>query len=310
MKKLSEEGFNRARGFLHTEARPLERVSFELVFGGGSVDAVLTELRKFQNHDGGFGQALEPDLRTPTSSALCTEMGLRYLAEWDVPADQKMVQAAVKYLLESFDSDARVWRVIPEDANDHPHAPWWHDEGGSLARTFDDFLVIPRAGILASLHHYAELVPADWLSMVTEQTVATIMQLDIEKFGGGGDTLTYALRLLESPGLATQLKTRLEPRLREITDAIVTRDPQAWTGYAAPPLKLAPTPDSTVANLLVKDLQIYLDYLINQQTPEGSWEPTWNWGESFPDDWGKAQQEWRGILTFDTLVSLKVYGRL
>lgn len=310
MKKFSEEGFTRAKEYLLAKARPLEKAMFELEFVDGSVEPVLTKLYKFQNPDGGFGQALEPDLRTPTSSALCTEMGLRYLAEWGIPADHPMVGAAMKYLLDSFDAEARVWRVIPEDANEHPHAPWWHDKAGSLARTFDDFRVIPRAGILASLHHYAKLVPADWLSALTGQTVDEIMNLDMEKFGGGGDTLVYALRLAEAPELAPRYKSQLMPRLREVGDAIVTRDPRAWASYAAPPLKLAPTPKAPLADLLADDLQIYLDYLVEQQTPDGTWEPTWSWGDNYPDDWEQAKQEWRGVLILDTLLSLRAFGRL
>jgi hypothetical protein len=310
MNTISDQRFNQAKKYLLSEARPLEKVNFELEFGGGSVDGVLSQLKKFQNPDGGFGQALEPDLRTPTSSALCTEMGLRYLAEMHIPADHPMAQAAVQYLLGSFDAETQVWRVIPEDANDHPHAPWWHEESGSLARTFDDFRVIPRAGILAALYHYAELVPDDWLAAVTEQTVADILALDTEKFGGGGDTVVYALRLMEAQGLAPSLKSRLEPRLREVADAVVARDPQAWAGYAAPPLKLAPTPKAPLADLLADDLQTYLDYLIEQQTPEGTWEPTWSWGESYPEDWAQAKQEWRGLITLDTLIALRAFGRV
>ncbi len=105
MKKLTAEQFAHAQNFLCSQARPLEKAIFELEFEGGSVDGVLSELRKFQNPDGGFGQALEPDVRTPTSSALCTEMGLRYLAERSLPADHPMVKAAVKYLLESFNNE-------------------------------------------------------------------------------------------------------------------------------------------------------------------------------------------------------------
>jgi len=310
MKTLSSTGFDRARDFLFSAARPLERALFALEFEGGSLDAFLTGLEAFQNPDGGFGQALEPDVRTPSSSALCTEMGLRYLAERHIPADHSMVVGAVKYLLESFDAHAQVWRVLPADANDHPHAPWWHDDDGALARTFDNYLVIPRAGILASLHYYAELVPAGWLADVTEGTVRDVEGLETEKFGGGGDTLVYALRLAEAQGLATNFKSRLLPRLREVADVIVARDPQTWAGYSAPPLKLAPTPTSTLADQLVNDLQIYLDYLIEQQTPQGTWEPTWSWGESYPEDWEKAKHEWRGILTVDHLISLHAYKRI
>lgn len=310
MKKLSPASFNRARDFLRSKARPLEQALFDVEFEDGSLNAILSQLERFQNPDGGFGRALEPDLRTPTSSALCSEMGLRYLAERGIPSEHVMVRSTVKYLLDNFDTKTLVWRVIPEDANDFPHAPWWHDEEGSLAHSFDRYMVIPRAGILASLYHYAELVPDDWLLAATESTVKDIENLETEKFGQGGDTLVYALRLLQAPGLPEHYHARLEPYLLKVADAVVTRDPQAWSSYAAPPLKLSPTPRSPIADLLADDIQVNLDYLIEQQSSDGTWEPTWSWGEFYPAEWVQAKDEWRGILTLDSLLSLRAFGRI
>ena len=310
MKKLSPSNFTRARDFLLSQARLLEKALFLFEFEGGTVDEVLTELEKFQNPDGGFGTALEPDVRTPTSSALCTELGLRYLAERNVPVEHPMVRDAIKYLLETFETNTQVWRVIPMDANDYPHAPWWHDEDGSLVRGFDEYRVIPKAGILASLYHYAELVPTDWLAMITERTISDIENLKKERFGEGGDTLVYALRLADAPGLAAHYRSRLEPFLMEVADAVVARDPDDWSSYSAPPLKLAPTPLSLLADLLADDLRVHLDYLIDQQKMDGTWEPTWNWGEFYPAVWVQTKEEWRGILTLDMLISLRAFGRL
>ena len=310
MKNLTREGFIRARDYMLTQARPLERSIFELTFENGSVDQVLMHLENFQNADGGFGHSLEPDVRTPTSSALCTEIGLRYLAEWGQPPENSMVKAAVKYLIDSFSPDSQTWRVVPVDTNDYPHAPWWHNKKGSLAQTFDKFKVIPRAGILLSLYHYAEIVPADWLAEVTDQTIESIESLQTERFGGGGDTLVYALRLAQAPGLPDPLKARLWPFLRDVADAVVARDPDEWSGYSTPPIKLAPTPGSPVAELLADDLQVYLDYMVDQQTFDGAWEPTWHWGENYPDDWVQAKKEWRGILTLDALIALRAFDRL
>ncbi len=61
MKNLSLSGFARARDFILSEARPLEKAAFELEFESGTVDDVFTQLAKFQNPDGGFGQALGTD---------------------------------------------------------------------------------------------------------------------------------------------------------------------------------------------------------------------------------------------------------
>ena len=154
MKKLSRDQFSQARNFLLTQARTFELAWFEHLFEGVSVEKTLLGLAQFQNLDGGFGIALEPDMRSPSSSALATEIGLRTLVELDASSDHPMVVSVVCYVLNSLNLDTKTWRVVPLDVNEYPHAPWWHDELGSLANTFDDYKVIPRArhpGITAPL---------------------------------------------------------------------------------------------------------------------------------------------------------------
>ncbi len=63
MKRLSREAFERARAFLKSEARPLDRALFEHEFEGAPGERAIEELARYQNPDGGFGRALEPDLR-------------------------------------------------------------------------------------------------------------------------------------------------------------------------------------------------------------------------------------------------------
>ncbi len=310
MKRLSPEQFHRARHFLKTEARPLDRALFEHRFEGAPADRVTEALAPYQNADGGFGHGLEPDVRTPSSSALATGIGLTVLKELGCSPQHTMVADAVRFLRHTFDQGAQVWRVIPHDANKYPHAPWWHDEDGSLTRTFDGFLIIPRAQIVGLLHEYSALVPTAWLDAVTEATVVAIETLKDDAFGGGGDTLRYALELAETDALPQRFKDRLTPRLRDLGTQVVCRDPQEWGGYCPTPLKIAPMPRSLTADALSDCLQTQLDYVIDHQTPEGTWEPTWTWGDSYPEVWEQARREWRGHLTLETLTSLRAFGRL
>jgi hypothetical protein len=310
VKRLSRESFGRARQFLKTQARPLDRAMFEYRFEGAPVERVIDELARFRNDDGGFGRALEPDLRTPTSSALATGVGLRTLKELGCTAEHPVVAGAMRFLLETFDPQTKVWRVVPLDANEYPHAGWWHDEDGSLARVFDDFLIIPRAELVGLLNHYAALVPAKWLSDVTEETVASLETIKDEAFGGGGDALHYALSLVETEAVPQAFKDRLIPRLRSLTLKFVSQDQQEWAGYCAAPLKIASSPQSLVADILWDGLQAHLDYEVDRQTPEGTWEPTWKWDEVYPDAWERAKVEWRGHLTLETLTSLRAFGRI
>jgi hypothetical protein len=310
MKRLSREQFQRAREFLGNQARPLDRTLFEHRFGGAHADAVLAELARFRNPDGGFGRALEPDVRTPSSSALCTGIALTVLREMDCPGDHPLVAGAVQFLLSTFDEDERGWRVIPQDANDYPHAPWWHDEAGSLARTFDDFKIIPRSQIVGLLNYYAKNVPAGWLAALTEETASAILALEEEAFGGGGDSLCYALSLAETEALGQPTRDALVRRLRALSDKIVCRDPEKWGEYCASPLKVAPSPESAVAELLRADLQRQLDYQIDRQRPDGAWDPTWTWGDSYTKTWQRAKQEWRGHLTLEMLTTLRAFERI
>jgi len=308
MRKVAPEAFERARRLLKTEARPLERALFEHFFEGAPAEGAVEALAGFQNEDGGLGHGLESDLRTPSSSALATGHGLHWLKELGQPADLPIVRRALHYLERTLDHEAGVWRIIPPDANDHPHAPWWHDEGGSLARTFDGFLIIPRAQLVGLLRHFG--AAPGRLEALTEQTVDDIVAME-PLGGGGGDDLAYALELAESGTLPAPLYERLAPRLRAAAERAVTRDPEQWAVYSIPPLKLAPRPDSLVADLFPEALQANLDWLIERQSADGGWDPTWSWGELYPEVWERvARPEWRGHLTLNALLSLRAFGRM
>jgi len=308
MKSLPKVKFALAWRYLEKSARPLELSLFNYYYREAHRVSVVSQLVKYVN-PGGFGHALEPDMRSPSSSALATDFGLKILVELDLPSKHPMVRDAVSYLFQSLDQKTKTWRVAPTDVNNYPHAPWWHDEGGSLAKTFDDYLVIPRAGILASLCHYHDLLPAWWLDDMINATIKEISGMDSEQFGGGGDTLVYTRRLAETELLPFPTKYVLITRVRKLADSVVTRNPNKWSEYCAPPLKLAPTPESITAGVLADCIPAHLDYFIENQDAEGFWDVTWTWAD-YPEDWETAKVEWRGVLTLEVLKYLESFGRL
>ena len=79
--------------------RPLEQAKFRYYFGDGTVDEVLGELSKFQNDDGSFGHAMEPDILMPNSSLLCSSVAFRVLRELEVSDDSGIVHSAIGYRL-------------------------------------------------------------------------------------------------------------------------------------------------------------------------------------------------------------------
>ena len=68
-----------AQTFILSNARLLERRLFAFLFRQGNPDHVRTALLAYQNADGGFGNALEPDKRTTSSQPIDQEIALRVL---------------------------------------------------------------------------------------------------------------------------------------------------------------------------------------------------------------------------------------
>lgn len=77
--QLSHDQYAQARRFLLESPRPLEAALFRYRFEEGDAAAVYSELARFQNPDGGFGNALEPDIHAQASSVVATTTALQLL---------------------------------------------------------------------------------------------------------------------------------------------------------------------------------------------------------------------------------------
>jgi hypothetical protein len=305
MQSLSAEAFGRAKEYLMASGRPLEQARFKHLFESGSLDEVATALAAYQNPDGGYGHALEPDAFTPTSGALATSIGLRVLRETGATADHKQVRGAVGYLLATLEPEEKVWRIIPADANDYPHAPWWTDENDSLRQGFGAYEVNPRAELVGQLHACATLVPADLLDDLTERTIAVIEAGEQEEHA-----LICAVRLAETMELPARYRDRLAPRVRELVKQTAALDPATWSDYGPQPLWYVSAPDSLCVADLADATQTNLDFLIAQQAEDGSWKPTFNWGGMYPDDAPKSERDSTSVLTYSALAQLRAFGRI
>lgn len=302
MAMLSHDAYARAATFLREEARELEAARFRHTFEGAAPEQALEVLGAYQNGDGGYGRALEPDVRTPSSSALATSRALLHLAELGAARDHPQVRAADAYLERSMDPERWVWRIIPEDAGAYPHAPWWGEAG--LEDRFGGFVVNPRAAVVGGLLSFQDALDQSWLSGVAEDTVRAVetRELDMHE-------LMAALALLEAPGLAVASRARVRAACEQAAQRLVPRDPDAWWSYGLQPVTVAPRPESPLHHLFSDVVHANLDVLIEQQGDDGAWSPAWSW-EAYPEAWAEARREWQGVLTLEALSTLRAYGRI
>jgi|GEM_PF-192126 len=305
MNKLTPSQWRAARDYLLQQARPLETARYRYHFEGGAAGEVLAALAAFQNDDGGFGHALEPDLRTPASSALATSVAFQVLEEVNAPADHPLVLGGLAYLLASYDSAAERWPIIPPAAEAAQRAFWWAADG--LEDRFGHFAFNPRAELLGVLWRYAGSIRVPWLEQLTTTIVAELEQRTTPL---SDNELLCALRLAATPQLPDALRTRLDVHLRQAATAAVVTTPERWGDYVLRPLEVAPTPASPYAALFPEAIQVNLDYLIATQGSDGAWTPTWSWAPLDAAAWAKAEREWRGVLTLAAQRELDAWGRV
>jgi hypothetical protein len=280
--------FAAAEQFILREARLLERRLFAWRFRGGQAGWVTEAVEAYANDDGGYGNALEPDLRGPSSQPVPLERALEIHDE--VQFFARIASRACDWLSPVSNADGGVPFVLAS-VDEGPHAPWWESDGESD--------VNPTAGIAGILHKRG-FQPAPWVQRATEYCFTALGELD---HVGPDDAISVLAFLEHVPDRerADEVFARLRDR---ILNELVALDP-AVEGYVKTPLEFAPHPDR-LARRFFDDatIEAHLDALEAKQQDDGGWPITWE-----PPSVA-AVSEWRGVWTYKALSVLRNYGRL
>jgi len=306
MKRISQGQIQKAVSYLRTYGRPLEQQLYAQAFMAASSQAALEALAAFQNPDGGYGHALEPDIRSNASSVIATSQALGLLRKLGAPARNKQVEGAVGYLMSQFDPEKYVWPIVPLAIESAPHAPWW--DVATSPETFDNFRFNPRAEVLAHLTYYHSLVPEEFLARVMDALIADI---DFKSPDLGKSDFLCLQELADTDGMPAGLDERLTTWLADVLPALVQTKSQRWKEYGLTPLEAAPQPGTPWSMALGQfELDENLDELIDHQLEDGSWPLTWSWAFIDEQAWAQAEREWKGLWIVKHLSTLKAYSRL
>jgi hypothetical protein len=112
----------RARAFVYAHGALWERALFAQLFEGGDRRRVLRCLAGHQNDDGGWGHALEHDVRTPASNAVVTEFALELMREFDL-ADGATLAATARWCAAA--QTAAGDFALGDAFHGYPRAGWW-----------------------------------------------------------------------------------------------------------------------------------------------------------------------------------------
>lgn len=301
---LSHDAFARAEVFINATARPLERALFAFHFKNGNRDAVIAELAKYQNSDGGFASCLESDTRWCGSSPIGAMKALGILTEVGAPVSDPHVKAVIKYLLATFDDKQGIWHALPKEANAAPHASWW-EVNENTGKCAIESPVFPTAALAGYLQNYAELLPSQFLERITESSLNYLSAAPAGMQMSNIESISVLVRLLppaKSVDAILQLKKELA--------TVVVQDPKQWSSYNVKPLTFIHNPQSPFYPEMKTLIDANLDYIISTQKPDGSWGLTWSWEERNHAAWKLAEKEWLGVVTLENLRRLDAFHRI
>ncbi|MBL1114792.1 hypothetical protein JK364_20695 [Streptomyces sp. 110] len=303
---------SRAERFVWLSARVLEQRRFAYHFLGGGAEAVETALTAYLGTDGGFGHALDPDLRGPVSQPPHAVHALRVLDGIGRCGGQR-VERLCRYLTSVSTPDGAL-PVCHPSPHGYPAAPWVpsaDDPRGDLLTT----------GPVVGLLHRNEVWHA-WLFRATDFCWAAVAALA----EGGAAARPYevaaAVAFLDGApdrARAEAAAERLGRRVRE--ERLIVPPPAAGPAEDRPsapgpceplqvhdmPLQvhdIARTPGSPARRWFTDaEVERSLDALVAAQQEDGGWPPprrAWTPG---------ATLEWRSVATIEALLTLRAYGR-
>ncbi len=283
--------------YLRESGRSLDQALYAYHFEAGGLESVFAEMKAFQNSDGGFGHAYEPDLRCPDTSALCTTEAMQTCWSLGLGADHPYVQGAVEYFLNTYQKEAKGWHIIPASAMGYPRAPWWQFDPDPRTNRHN-----PRPEILGILWRARETVPARLLADLSE-AVLTDFETDLETLQMH-DLYCY-LRLVRTPDLPENIHQRLMKHIPGLIEKHVDTTEEAWAGYGIRPYAVAYDTEDPFYPIVADAMPRAVAYLLKEQRQDGSWPLTWSWGESYPEAWKAAEKDWKSRGTLGNLLLLK-----
>lgn len=299
--RLSMKEHAAAVEYLKKQARPLEKALYEYQFERASAEPAVFALSAFQNADGGFGNALEPDMRLPDSSVIATSTAFQHFRALGLRDDHPMVAAASRWLNAQYLADEKRWRIMPANVDDAPHAPWWQP-GGDLWNS----RVNPTAEILGYLYEYPAHFDAARRDELTQHLADYLNAHDdtMEMH----DLLCY-VALVENPAVPETVKLKFLPKLKRIADKTVERSPAKWPEYTIPPLAIINAPDSPFIEQFKNELPQNFEFMLGWRSDDGAWHPNWQWGDDVTL-WAQVDREWAGVLTLNNLKKLRAFGMI
>lgn len=297
---------DRARTFLATHGRVLDRRRFEAIVDGSDAArrAIVAGLDLYRNADGGYGWGLEPDFRAAESQPQGAQHALEAFADaFDASDPSGSASPQLAALLDWLRSvtlpDGGLPFALPV-SDPEGCAPFFLGADPTVASLQATSVNAAHAHALA--RRDPRLLEHPWLVTATRYCLDAIEHLPAAP---AAYELAFALRFLDTAA-------DTQPRAAGLLQHLVTFVPPDGAipvtggseGERIRPLQLTPEPDRPLRALIDPGvIATDLDRLERGQHPDGGWDV------DFASHSSAAALEWRGYATVQAVWTLRRNGR-
>ena len=292
--------------FIRESARPIDLAVYEYFFEGKSNINVVSELRKYQNPDGGFGRGLEADYWNPNSSPIATNDALITLFKTNAFIEAgDIIIGILQYLKshDSFDEEKKCWQFAIESNRDYPHAIWWEKNGDGVSG------YNPTASLAAFI------VCFGGRDAYYETIIKDSFQYLIETEELGADSLKCFLlsySFLKNHGIedVVDLNEFKELIIRRIEVSICKDISKYGNEYVPVPSDFFAGMFSDFITETIQQLAEHEMGILDQlQLEDGGFDISWDWGTEYKSEFQEARRMWRPKLTIDKLLFLRMISK-
>lgn len=299
--------FARAREFILKNARPLDKARWQFLFEGGNREEVIEILQTYQNADGGFGHALEPDCWNPNSTPMQTWVATCIIEEIGLEdANNPLIQGILMYLASGAEWDGHRWHGLNtvRTNNDYPHAPWWaYTEKEELSYN-------PTASLIGFILKYEQKDTEFYqqtCNLAREAYAYFEAHFPLESMHEAACfvELYDAMKACGCTGVVNleQFRDLLQEQIKQL----LTYDTKRWsTEYICKPSLFIKntTSDFYKANQALCIFEC--DFIREYQQKDGTWQVTWTW-PAYPEQWAISKNWWQADIIIKNMRYMKAF---
>lgn len=304
MKKVN---LNHIASWIHRNARELEIAIWKHHFENGNKEDVVNALMYYQNEDGGFGNAVDPDNWNVNSLPMATLFTINILKDIEFYDMQHPIYLGIKkYIDTELNFPDECAFTVPTNI-DYPHASYYnHDE--NYNRTESTGVILGFSSFI--IEHYGDSkIYSETLELVPKM----MEHLYSDNLGDMGPTgyisLINSMKHKQIQGYDYE---KLDLRLKELVNNSIQRNPEQWPYYGYRPSDYIKSKDSIFYEDNKDIVNVELDFLQDTLPENDVWPISWSWfenNEKYPKESIISGAWWKSIKAIERAKFLKNFGR-